>query len=467
MKNRIFTKVLFLLTALFISSCEKEETIDFNQDVNVTIQGITYDHFDNTKLSDVTVTLVGDSPIVTQEDGVYRFGGQETGSHLLKFEKEGYATVVQTINIEGQDLVADEVTNSSIIELFQTDQSISTIFRISNGLETSPVANVPVTLELDALGSDVFFEDNIIQTTTDENGVLNLENLPNVNLNISGEIIIDSDLYSINFSTLPGDIDPIYVLNKTSLLDDFLLVDSNIIDDRGNVSLNFPAVSNIEFAFSDNIDSNFPDQQITLTKDSRLIGLETTITDNVLTLNPLGDALEPGVSYVVNVKVRAENGIQTYDETFTFTVEGNEALILEKVTSLRLDEVHSISRETEIMTNTSIVVIEFEKVEGARSYEIFGSYSGAVDEFVKLDVFDVSDDDFDGPNEDNALEYQVNLEGNGVREPALGFFNAGETFKIIVRAVAGDLIRNPPFDPNFTNLGAFSDPLEIELGDEN
>lgn len=435
MKNRILCSA-FAATALLFTGCNKEEVIEFNQDINVTIQGVTYDADGNVPLEGVSVYLVGDESDTSDENGVYRFTGKETGNHLVKFEKDGFATMVQTVEADGNELTAEELTKSSIIEMYHTNEAASTTLKITNGTETTPAANVPVTIELNATG-DAYFESDKIETTTDADGLLSLTGLPDVVLTITVETTQGTDLYTTTINSTPGALNSSYTLTKSSLLEDLELVDSNIIeDDTANVVEDFVADSNIIFTFSNDIDTNYSGMEVKLVKTSNNIdiAIDTTISGSTLTIDPIGDNLESGASYEVSVTVQSLDASGTYSESFTFTVEGEE-LTLNQVTGLSLDQAHNEETGTDIQEITTFFIIQFDEVEGADSYEVYGSYSpGGTNEYILLSTRDFT------TSTDDELEYGVNLLTSGIDVPTgtTGYFDEGATLSIIVRAKSGD-----------------------------
>lgn len=447
MKNRILGSALAVTTLLF-TACNKEEVIEFNQDINATIQGVTYDADGNVPLADVSVLLVGDQSQTSDEDGTYRFTGKETGSHLLKFEKEGFATMVQTVFIDGTELTAEEVTNSSIIEMFHTSETLSTSFKIDNGEEVKPAANADVTIELNSTGS-AYFEDNKIETTTDANGALSLEGLPDVGLIITVETTDGTDLYDTTVFTTPDGANSSYTLSKSSLLEDFVLVDSNVIDDEtGSEVEDFTATANIEYTFSAAIDANYAGMEVTLTKGGQDVAFAQTISGSTLTIDPIGTELEAGEDYTVSVTAQSLEADGTFDETYTFTVD-SDGITLTQVTGLSLD--NDIHDDTNPIEETDVsFTIQFDEVEDADSYEIYGLYSGATNEYVLLTATDVT------TTTDDELEYLVNIPASGFDLPddADGYFDS-YSLTIIVRAKSGDV------------YGEFSTELEVEEGDEN
>ena len=438
MKKRFFSPILFVATALFFTGCKVTEVVEFDQDIDVTIQGVTYDADGNTLLSEVSVSLLGDEAITTGEDGVYQFQGKETGSHLVRFEKEGFATMVQTILVEGTELTAEEVTNSSVIEMFHVNEALTTTFKLSNGEETSVVENLPVTIELNSTG-DAYFENDKIETTTDADGVLSLAGLPDVVLTVTAELVDGSDIYTKTFNTTASNVAESYTFtdsDKVSTLQAFLLVDSNIIDDEDATEVtDFDPTGNITFEFSDVINVDYEDYEVTLFKGFDEIVVDLTVAGNLLTIDPRGATLEAGASYTVNVEVQSlEADAGTYDESFTFTVAGEE-LTLTQVIDLSLDEEHNantLPTGTEIKESQVTFRIQFNEVVDADRYEVFGLYSAGTNEYIRLSAALLGNDS------DNNIEYLVTLEESVIGEAAGedGFFDGGE-LTIIVRAANG------------------------------
>jgi len=439
MKNLLLSTALLVVACFAFTACSEDDTvIDFNQDIDVTIQGIVYDNNGNEPLSGVTTFLVGKDSVSTDDDGSYQYTGNETGSHLMKFEKSGYATMVQTIIVSGNEFTAEELTNSSAIFMFEANQSLSTTLKISNGVETISAADADVTITLPEQ-EGVFFESNIISATTDSDGVLSLDGLPDVFLEINVELEVGTDLYWTTIFTTPGSESSSYQLNKTSLLGDLELVESNIVNDDGSDNDNFTASDNITFTFNENIES----ADVDLDRGDN-VAFDLSISGSTVTIDPIGNALEESTGYSVSLDVIATNGL-TYSEFFTFTVDGPE-VVLDQVSGLDLSE-----NQLEVTEFTTGILISFDAVEGANDftgYQVFARYSEGNDEFVQLTA------NWNSAPDDDELEYFVSLtSGDGIVQPADGFFEDGD-FEIIVRAVSGDV------------YGEFSSTLDVSEGDE-
>jgi len=196
MKKSIFKPILLAAAFISIMSCDNDDDIiDTNTQVNLTIQGVTYDQNGFIVLPDVDVTLLGDTEDRTGEDGAYRFSNRETGTHLLRFEREGYADMTQEITLEASEFTPDNITHSTAIEMYEANETLSTTLTFSNtsnSAERMIAANANVTVTFDvittntpSITSRVFFENARIQTTTDADGLLNLTGLPDAELTIT------------------------------------------------------------------------------------------------------------------------------------------------------------------------------------------------------------------------------------------------------------------------------------------
>lgn len=457
--NYSLTFALIFATMIFTSCQEDTYKLDFEQDINVTIQGIVYDNEGNVPLDSVKVGL-GSDTVLTGKDGTYKFVNQSSGSYLLRFSKDGYATMVQNIAEGGREFTANSIVNTSPIFMFESNQTLSTKIFVGNGPENIPVANKEVILEISSLGSDekdfdqltrvasedgdteIFFENNIIKTTTDELGAINISNLPNQEIELRMNFIENGYKYTLYTSDRPADFSLSYFLGKQSV-SEFRLTQTNVIDAKGNAVNDFNPTSNISFTFSDPIDASYEDMNITLEKDGNLdIISDVTISSRSITINPKGTELEKGDSYTVRLDIQSTNDIG-YTRDFVFTV-ADDAFTLGKVTGLNLDKEEYDTDE--IFENTTNVRLEFTEVDGAEQYEIYGRHSAGTDEFILLTTPFISGD---GDN------VSVNLLVSGIEVPegSDGLFDGGATFTIIVRAKTG------------STFGEFSDELVIKEGD--
>lgn len=447
MKHRIILTAIAAVSCLVFTRCNEDTVIDFNQDINVTIQGIVYDNNGNVPLSNVNTLLVGKDSLSTDEDGSYQYNGNKTGSHLMKFSRGGYATMVQLIEVSGTEFTAEEIISSSAIFMYEANQTLNTTLKISNGKETTNAANVPVTITLTD-NEYIFFEDNVIETSTDADGLLSVSGLPDVYLEIAVEFVDGDFIYSKTINVYPGTEEADYLLDQTSALGDLELVESNIIEDDGTETSTFAASDNVTFTFSESIE----EAEVSFENPFDKVAFDLSISGSTVTVDPVGTGLEGGSTYSLYIEVTATNG-NMYDMTFNFDVAG-DALVLDQVSGFDLSPYHAeVDNEpgTSIAIGTTLVVVFFEEVEGATEYEIFGKHVGGTDEFVKLNANQsfLALDDLD----DDEIEYSINLTGSGIEETGDGYFDDGD-FEFIIRAVSG------------STYGEFSNSLVVGEGDE-
>ena len=452
MKKRLLTAAaLFVATFAIISCGNSESELDFNQNINVTIKGIVYNQEGVVPLSGVTVTL-GDETATTNEDGEYTFENNSTGSYLLRFEREGFATMVQAIQESGREFTANAIVNTSPIFMYEENQTLETRLYIQNGPERNSAANINVRLTLaedreflrtrelvesafiddgfdsEEVFTEVYFEETIIDVTTDANGNLSVSNLPNTTIQLSVDFVADNYNFTLTAYDRPADFSSSYALDRESV-DLFELIETNIVDAEGNAVDNFTASDNITFQFTSAINADFENMSVTLSNGFADVLVDATVSGSLLTIDPLGSALEAGQSYSVSIDIESEGGVG-YNAIFSFTIAGGE-INLTQVTGLQLETVT-------VGQFTSVVNISFNDVSDASAYEVYGRYSDGTDEYVQLSTI------FNGVN-----DVDVFLATGGIQFPANGFFVNGATFSIMVRAVNGDL------------TGAFSVPLTI------
>lgn len=484
MKKNFFKPALLAAAFLSIMSCDNDDDIiDTNTQVDLTIQGVTYDQNGFIILSDVDVSLLGDTNDITGEDGAYRFSNRETGTHLLRFEKEGYANMTQEITLEASEFTPEDITHSTAIEMYEANETLTTTLtysNTSNSAERMLAANAEVTITFDVLTtttpsitSRIFFENARIETTTDENGVLTLDGLPNGEVSITAEFDSGTDLYRGEFNTAgiigtaltPSNVDSNYNLTLFNQANDLFLVDTNVIDNATELAVtDFTDTDNITFTFSENLD--IESSVVTLRKTSngnRDILIETTTSGDTVTIDPEGDNLEAGNSYEVFISVISTDG-DTYTNVtgFDFTVEGefnNTSLDLSGV-NINLDEIHDDTNE--ILINTNTFTIEFLGLEDVpeSSYEVYGRYNNGTDmptdEFILLGSSQNLTADSTQPQSDDAIEYDIFLNGNTINVAddvdAGDYFDNNAILTIKVRAIGG------------TN-DEFSNELDVRLGD--
>ncbi len=457
--------IMAVVIALFFTACKEDPTVfEFEQTINVTIQGIVYDNDGNTPLDSVKVRLANDS-VFTNAEGVYEFRNKTAGSHLLRFTKSGYATMVQTIGTEGTDYTANAIINTSPVFMFANGATLNTALFRSNGVVNIPAANVPFKITFnndedldeyydalrmvaldDDLSSPTFFENNVIRGTTDANGRVNVNNLPEVRMELEVSYNEGNFRYFLNRSNMPADFNLSYNLN-VSAATEFRLTDTNIVEDNGNQVNNLDAGSNITFTFSDNIDAAYEDTFVQLRKfgaSNREVLIDANISGATLTIDPEGAALEEGIDYTVLLELASINGV-TYSRNFGFTIAGDEITALGQVTNFTIDNFQS-----EVSNTTSVVRFQFTEVEDASSYQAFARYSEGTDEFIELDKFS----EFSG-EEPNEREFSVNFATRfSAPSDQTGLFDNGSSIDIKVRAVNGN------------TFGAFSTAYTVNTGDK-
>ncbi|UXP31781.1 carboxypeptidase regulatory-like domain-containing protein [Reichenbachiella agarivorans] len=465
MKNRYFLSVALGIVAILFASCNDDKvSLNFKQDITVTIQGIVYDNNGHTPLSGVLVTLGADT-VTTLADGYYSFEGNSSGSYLLKFSKENYMTMVQQVVEVAKEFTANSIVNTSPVFMYEKTETLTTSFYWSNGIEDVPLANMEVRLEIlydyeepdyyggeyylsegarvvetegvEEMGeSGIFFEDAVIVATTDDLGKISFTNLPNIEVHMSLRHEFDQKRFSFDRYELPSDYSTSYILYYNSATE-FRLIHTNLTDEDGNQVYDFDPADNITFQFSEEVSY----ASATLHKNNVGVDVLVTVTTsgNTVTIDPNGTSLEPGVSYNVSLNVSSVLG-HTYQTDIDFTVSVN-SIVLTKVLNLNLDESYYSSYS--VYESDNFVYIEFDSVAGASDYEIYGKYSGGTDEFVYLNTAYSEFED--------VYVYLLNS-GISVPEGKNGLFD-GNTYTLIVRAVLDGA------------KGPFSDPLVISEGD--
>jgi len=459
MNFRIILPILALFSLVLFTGCEDDPTvIDFDQDINVTIQGIVYDKDGNTPLDSVKVTLANDS-VFTNAEGVYEFRNKDAGSHLLKFSKNGYASMVQTVDTDGKEYTANALINTSPIFLYANTSVLQTALFISNGIENSPAANVPFKLVIgvaeidrriivvtdDDVLTSIFFENNVIESETDANGQINLAGLPNIEMELIVDFVQGNRRYFLNRSNEPQNFNSTYSLSS-DFIAEFLLTETNVVDDEGNGVEDFAADANIIFTFTDDIDASDEDNFIQLRKfntTDREILTTNIISGNTLTIDPDGNSLDEDVNYTVQLFLTSVNGV-SYSRNFSFTVEGQD-LVLGKVNDFTIDNFQAT-----VQNNTSVVRFQFDEVEDANSYQVFASYSQGSDEFIELNQFSQT-----AGEEVDELEFSVSFTSRFTAPEGFnGLFDNGASIDIKVRAVNGNV------------TGEFSDTFTVNAGDQ-
>ena len=374
-------------------------------------------------------------------------GNVAGGSLTLTFTADSFASMIKTVTIDLGNYSGDSYTETVLIYLPKLDKTLNTTVYEQLGSLYMPAANVPYQIDL---GSQ--YIDRIITGTTNADGKISQGKLPDVYLELRVDfekngIKYGIDTYSGSQYGYPEEFSSeVSVAEKTSEGSLFITA-ANIFDDEGMPAKDFARGDDITMDFSAPIDLDYSMTTTRLYKASyTLVATDITWSDNntTLTMDPIGDSLDVGGSYYVELRLRAVNGNYlnnySYYQDFEFMVEAEgEITDLEKVGTLTLEY------PTTITNTTNVVQISFSEVEGADRYEVYGQYESG--EYLYFDYF------YDGYIGDGIVnsDYIYLTDLPGIEVPPGGLFSDGAIYKLIVRAV-----------DTYNNIyGTFSDPLVL------
>lgn len=436
----------FIGVFVILSSCKKTYDVEMNQEIKVSIQGYVYDEATTTPIGNAAVNWPGGST-TTDETGYFSMGSAAGGSLSLTFSADSFASLIETVYIDLSLYSGNTYTETVVIYMPKLDQTLNTtVYQQLGGLYI-PASNVPYQIDLGYM-----FLDRIITGTTDAVGNISQGNLPDRSVELRVDFEKDGVKYGLDtyygyIYGVPSQFSAEVIVEEKSSQGLLYITATNIFDDEGMPLENFARGDDISINFSASVDLDYNMHTVNLYKDSYTL-VATDITwsnDNQnLTIDPIGDSLDVGGSYYVELRLMSENGSYlnnySYYQQFQFMVESESQINeLAKVGTIAL------IYPTIVVDGTSYIEISFDEVSGANQYEVFGQYKNG--EYLELDNI------YDWITGDGIVEsgyiYLTYLPG--IEVPPGGLFSDGATYRIIVRAL----------DSNNDIYGPFSDPLVI------
>lgn len=440
-KNLLF----FLMAAFLFVACDKEDTNISKDSSAFSIDGYIVDGDGNVPLKAVTVKgAFGETK--TDDKGYFNIGGLNHGTYSVIFEMSGYGQMIQTFALAANTDSPLEVnyTASTIVSMFKMEKSMETTLWKTMNNKREVLANVPYTINLLSPNSGVTFLYNKIEGVTDANGKISLsDTLPNTSVNLVVEYIDQTagKIYRLDQDVNPTTVSKSLNVSVDNLSETLYLVDSNIFDENGKLVNNFKVDAALTIEFNKAIDAKTTAKLYNESEDV-WVAVNVSVSGNTLTIDPVGNLLT-AKSYEVTIE--AVSGDDEVNKSYVFYTEGG-VVALDKVSGLSLKNSYKV-----YVTNTG-ADIEFSKVTGAESYEIYGKY-GTQTEYQKFKTVYAT-------NDATSTREEMYLSLNNVLPdmdiPSAGMFADGNKFTIIVRALAnnGDMI------------GAFSEPYEIKKNAE-
>jgi len=168
---------------------------------------------------------------------------------MVKFAKENYLTVMREINAMNYDMtIAQEQTITLSSPLYPLSEKTSTVItsRITYNSLALPLANAPYSIELG------YFNDPITGTT-DENGYLEVTNLPKstylslvFNFEKNGLQYNSSYSFSLPYNDLPSVLSIVPEIKTIPLL----ITGTNLVDEKGVAKDDFDPNTNIIVNFN-------------------------------------------------------------------------------------------------------------------------------------------------------------------------------------------------------------------------
>lgn len=419
--------LLFFALAMFLfTACDKDETFITKDSSNYTIEGYVFDSEGNTPLEGVLVKG-SFGKTTTNSDGYFSISGIKHGSYSVIYSLDGYGTMVGTYDLdpETDEPLAIDYSESVVIKMYEMDEDLeTTIWKVVNNKKVA-MANIPYTITL----SDNFLYKEI-EGTTDANGLISLsDTLPNTSMTLAIKYTDSEEgkLYSLSKTATPSAFTKDYYITGTDVTGDFIITDSNLFDEEGDVVKDFAISGALTFTFNNSI-ATLTDVLLKNTSSSREVAVETAISGSTVTITPIGD-LEEETSYSVTFDVEDENG-NSLSPSYNFSTEGG-ATAVEQVTGLSRKTKDSAGDAIEIYENTTSTTIEFLKAEGATQYEIYAKYADQT-EYKLVKTISASTDE-----DENTEEYSLYMYNSlpDMDISSNGMFADGNTYTIIVRGI--------------------------------
>jgi len=330
------------------------------------------------------VSLQSAKPVVTK-DGKASFKNVRIGTHNLKVEKAGYASVIETaeiginlININATETEYDFTASEGLLTVNLNPEAVTLygyLFYTTTKAQELPAEGVKVYLELTERFVKRFFE-----TETDANGKYTFEKVP---AGATGKIWAaapEAGLDGIQYENIT-------ILDGTSAIS---TISGNVYINRKNFTTNnveFEASynstvakdGNIVFTFTEAIDQSQVKINETVKVTSSGINNQASIKygTNTVTISPLREWEQD-----VEIKFSGLKSIsgKTFSNTKTITLQ------LKDLSGKAVDGI-TVFPQTKLDYNETQVALRWNLVEGATQYVIYRRYSDT-SSYVAFDYVD-------------------------------------------------------------------------------
>lgn len=189
--KRILLIFPFLLFSIF--ACNKDDSA-----INVFIEGLVLNAETTQPVVDAKIELITNNATHTassDETGYFNLGKYTIGDYTIIISKEGFATQTQQVyaadNLSGGGENGYEIVKSVVCNLVPaTNEAELTLYRKYEDGELLAASNFPYVISTGAINA-------AIEGTTDENGRISLNNVPQV-FAISIDHVFNGIRYKIN-----------------------------------------------------------------------------------------------------------------------------------------------------------------------------------------------------------------------------------------------------------------------------
>ncbi|MBK8809054.1 MAG: carboxypeptidase regulatory-like domain-containing protein [Bacteroidales bacterium] len=211
-------KILLMISAaamIFAVGCSDEDPIynvNLSNDIKAKVDGYVFKGTGavDSALKDVTVTISGKTA-KTNAIGYFAIEGLAPGEYIVKYEKEGYSTIMNTASIAATDYYGDakqtfttQVLYPKVLNLVVQYRQIDPDWVIGDDAEDrwiSPAGAFNVEIEYT---NDEYFDD--IPDMVASGGAITLSNIPELGLKLNVDQLIGDVKYTSSIELTQADV---------------------------------------------------------------------------------------------------------------------------------------------------------------------------------------------------------------------------------------------------------------------
>jgi len=350
-----------------------EETIEAKLTV------IVRDAITGESIDEAEVSLLPSESILAK-DGIALFDDVRIGTHTLKIEKPGYASVSATASIARNNIAVNQTEGEYIftasentITVLLSPESTNLygyIYYLNAKGQILPAKDVKVYVEF--LGTSLI--NKLFEAQTNASGKYSFESLPAGIRARAWAVAPESGLDGIKYESFEIGSEILPVGNVYIDEYQFFGQDQNNANFKVNYNSTVAKDSNIVLTFTENIDLN----SIEVGKTVR-VNAEATLKwgSKALTITPLNEWEDDIEVYLTDLK--SKNGKTLSIEEQKITI----ALKLKDLSSTVVDGLAIISPER-INYNATTVDLRWNLVEGATSYDIYRKDDKDTSSYVRV-----------------------------------------------------------------------------------